>query len=81
MLRNIKSRASLFSNEDAYDRYVNSQRNNYEDTYNTQEINNEKITHKTLSDIDVLIKRYHFLLDELKMVKEQLNNLGVDPVN
>lgn len=79
MLRNIKSRASLFSNEDAYDRYVNSQRNNYQDTYIPRETNTENPSHIILSDVDILIKKYNFLLDELKMLKEKLNNLGIDP--
>ena len=78
MLRNIKSRASLFSNEDVYDRYINSQLHNSSDTYIPKENTTEKITHKTLSDIDILIKRYNFLSDELKMLKEKLDNLGVD---
>ena len=72
MQRNINNR-SLFNNMDMYDRYQND---NTQDSKTKKETvidfnektneNNETHEYETLSEVDILVKKYFYLISELK---------------
>ena len=85
MQRNINNR-SLFNNMDMYDRYQND---NTQDSKTKKETvidfnektneNNETHEYETLSEVDILVKKYFYLISELKQVRVRLYSLGIDP--
>ncbi len=85
MQRNINNR-SLFNNMDMYDRYQND---NTQDSKTKKETvidfnektneNNETHEYETLSEVDILVKKYFYLISELNQVRGRLYSLGIDP--
>lgn len=85
MQRNINNR-SLFNNMDMYDRYQND---NTQDSKTKKETvidfnektneNNETHEYETLSEVDILVKKYFYLISELDQIRGRLYSLGIDP--
>jgi hypothetical protein len=85
MQRNINNR-SLFNNMDMYDRYQND---NTQDSKTKKETvidfnektneNNETHEYETLSEVDILVKKYFYLISELNQIRGRLYSLGIDP--
>jgi|TARA_Y100000389_G_scaffold71032_1_gene67738 hypothetical protein len=71
---------------DMYDRYQND---NTQDSKTKKETvidfnektneNNETHEYETLSEVDILVKKYFYLISELNQIRGRLYSLGIDP--